>query len=314
MDAIEVKSLRKVYTSGIKRNEVVALQSLDLKVAPGIIYGLLGPNGAGKTTLVKVLLGITHKTLGEAKILGEDISNHQNRTKVGYLAENHKYPPFMNGEEILSFFGKLGGYNFPDLPDRIDSLLKMVDMDRWRKTKLKNYSKGMLQRIGLAQALVNNPDLVFLDEPTDGVDPLGRKEIREIIKRMKEDGKTVFLNSHLLSEVELICDRVAVLHKGELITEGSVGELTSTDDEYKISLDSPLDEKFKAKVTGIFSNLRCNHTKMVLNTKDNSELNSLIDFLRKEQKQIIEISRQKRTLEDSFLELITGKGGSNGDV
>ncbi|GJQ62351.1 MAG: ABC transporter ATP-binding protein [Melioribacteraceae bacterium] len=314
MNAIEVKSLRKVYSSGIRQKEVVALQSLDLTVDPGVIYGLLGPNGAGKTTLIKILLGITHKTLGEANILGEDISNYQIRKKVGYLAENHKYPPFMKGEEILHFFAQLGGYDKPDLDQRINDLLKLVDMEKWRKTKLKNYSKGMLQRIGLAQALVNDPELVFLDEPTDGVDPLGRKEIRDIIKRMKDDGKTVFLNSHLLSEVELICDRVAVLNKGELITEGTVGELTSDNDEYKITLDSPLEEEFKQKATGSFAGLKCNRTKIIFSTKDSSELNSLIDLIRREEKQIMEITKQKRTLEDSFLEIITGKEGKNGDV
>lgn len=314
MDAINVSSLRKVYTSGIKQKSVVALNSLDLRVESGMIYGLLGPNGAGKTTLVKILLGITHKTLGNAEILGSDISNYKIRAKVGYLAENHKYPPFMRGEEILRFFGKLGGYDKPDLENRIDMLLKMVGMEQWRNTKLKNYSKGMMQRLGLAQSMINDPNLIFLDEPTDGVDPLGRKEIREIIKRMKDDGKTVFLNSHLLSEVEQICDRVAVLNKGELVSEGTVKSLTKDEDKFQIRFAEKLSEEIKSKIKDKYPGAECNSNKLSFATVDLEDLNNFIDFLRNESQIIVEISKEKRTLEDSFLEIITGKERKNGDL
>ena len=194
MHAVEVNNLTKIYSGGMKSGRIAALKNFSLNVEEGKIFGLLGPNGAGKTTLIKILLGITSATHGDAKILGSDVSDYHIKKHVGYLPENHKFPSYLTGEQLLKFIADLSGYETGNINGRIDELLEMVAMFKWKKTKIKKYSKGMMQRIGLAQAMINDPDLIFLDEPTDGVDPIGRKEIRDILSHLKSKGKTIFVN------------------------------------------------------------------------------------------------------------------------
>ena len=201
MIAIETKTLSKDYELSFGKKKVRALTELDLIINGGTIFGLLGPNGAGKTTLVKLLLQIIYPTYGSAKLLGEDINSYELKKRIGYLPEDHKYAPYLTGGDVLKFFGKLSGLNGTTLDKRIDELLELVKLSKWKKSKVKTYSKGMMQRLGLAQSLINDPELIFLDEPTDGVDPIGRKEIRDILLELKSRSKTIFLNSHLLSEV-----------------------------------------------------------------------------------------------------------------
>jgi ABC-2 type transport system ATP-binding protein len=233
MKIITTKNLTKEYPSkSFSKEKILALNNFSFEVESGEIFGLLGPNGAGKTTLIKILLGITFPTNGEIRIFEKEITNESYKVKVGYLPENHKFPNYLNGEQVLHFFGRLSGMSNSDVKKKADEYLKLVDMEKWKKTKIKKYSKGMLQRLGLAQAMMNNPELIFLDEPTDGVDPIGRKEIRDILNNLKQEGKTIFLNSHLLSEVELICDRVAILNKGTLIKTGRVDDITAVSDNY----------------------------------------------------------------------------------
>ncbi len=303
MTSISTNNLTKIYYSNFKRSNVQALSSLNLTVQPGTIFGLLGPNGAGKTTLIKILLGITYPTSGSASILNEDIGNYKVRSKVGYLPENHKYPSYLNGESVLKFFGRLSGADNKDLNKKVDYLLDLVKLEKWRKTKIKNYSKGMMQRLGLAQAIINDPELVFLDEPTDGVDPIGRKEIRDMLIELKQHGKTIFLNSHLLTEVELFTDRVAILNKGVLLREGTVKELTEKKEEYQFTLDSEFSELDKIQ----FNNFSINDSKgnlFTVKVENAIELNKLIDKLRNEQKIIKSIIPQKETLEEMFINLI----------
>ncbi len=234
--SITVDSLEKIYkASGRKDTPVHALKPLTLEIEPGEVFGLLGPNGAGKTTLVKLLLGIVFPSSGNGSIYGKRIGTTASKRIIGYLPENHRYPQYLTGGGVLEYFGKLSGVPSSELAVRVKDLLHLVNMTKWQKTKVKKYSKGMMQRIGIAQALINNPDVVFLDEPTDGVDPVGRKEIRDIIQHLKIEGKTIFLNSHLLSEVELICDRVAILNKGNLVRMGTIPELTQTGKLFRIT-------------------------------------------------------------------------------
>src|SRR3989304_5850809 len=228
MPIVETASIFKTYRSGVfKRVTVPALVDVSLSVDSGEIFGLLGPNGAGKTTFIKILLSIVHPTTGEATILGETLGSLKIKEKIGYLPENHRYPQFLTGYQTLHFFGGLSGLTGSALRDRALSLLDLVGLSEWKKVKIKRYSKGMLQRLGLAQALLNDPEILFLDEPTDGVDPVGRKEIRDLLKDLRKQGKTIFLNSHLLSEVEAISDRVAILNKGKVLKVGTVSEITS---------------------------------------------------------------------------------------
>ncbi len=304
MNSIETFNLTKVYSSGLKKNEVRALTDLNIKVDQGTIYGLLGPNGAGKTTLVKLLLGITFPTSGSAKILEHEINDYQIKSQIGYLPENHKYPSYLTGGEVLHFFGKLSGMENTLLKSRIDEMLSLVNMSKWKKTKIKNYSKGMMQRLGLAQAMINDPQLIFLDEPTDGVDPIGRKEIRDVLMHLKEKSKTIFLNSHLLSEVELITDRVGILNKGKLIKEGTVKEITEKQEEYKISVENfKLEDLSSEELVGV-SYQSLHNGDYILKIDDKSALNKLLDILRNKGAVINEMTKQKNTLEDMFISLI----------
>lgn len=303
MYAIETNSLSKIYSISFGKKKVKALSEVSLKIPPGTIFGLLGPNGAGKTTFVKLLLGITYPTFGSGLLLNEPISNYTVKKKIGYLPENHKYPSYLKGREVLKFFGRLSGMTGKDLDIKIDQLLETVNLSERGNSKVKTYSKGMMQRLGLAQSLINDPDLIFLDEPTDGVDPIGRKEIRDILIQLKSKSKTILLNSHLLSEVEMITDRVGILNKGKLLREGSVKELTEKKEEYKISLSkTDIDtNKFNQQHILITKNSDASFSVKV---NDVRSLNMLIDSLRKDGILIQEIELQKSTLEEMFISLV----------
>ncbi len=304
MNSVEVSEITKVFESRFSKQKVTALKDFSVDVPEGSIFGLLGPNGAGKTTLVKVLLGITFPTLGSAKILGEDFTNYKLRERIGFLPENHKFPPYLTGYEVLKYFSKLSNYHVENIDNRIDDLLAIVKMTKWKKTKIKKYSKGMMQRLGLAQAMINDPEVIFLDEPTDGVDPIGRKEIRDILSNLKDEGKTIFLNSHLLSEVELTADRVAILNNGELIQEGSVEELTTTREKYKIITEKDLTDSFIKEHLGEFEISFSAKNTINVNVSGTNNLNELIDIIRQNNLNILSIDQQKNTLEDMFISLI----------
>jgi len=304
MITVEVSNLTKIYESSSKKRSVTALKDFNLRVNEGTVFGLLGPNGAGKTTLVKILLGIVYPTLGSAKILGQNIANYEIRKRVGYLPENHKFPPYLNGEDVLKSVARLTGCKDDEIKSRTDDLLNLVKMEKWRKTKVKKYSKGMMQRLGLAQALINDPDLIFLDEPTDGVDPIGRKEIRDILLGLKNQGKTIFINSHLLSEVELISDRVAILNKGELIKEGTVEDLTTNKETYSIKLAAEVESDWLNNNLTEFSVTQTSPNGFEVKVLNESELNSVIDKLREKNKIIKGIIPVKMSLEDMFISLI----------
>lgn len=194
--AIEVDGLRKTYTDGlIRRRTVEALRGVTFRVEKGTIFGLLGPNGAGKTTLIKVLLGIVRKTGGSATLMGLPAGNRLSRVKVGYLPENHRIPRHHTANSALEYYGALSGMPVRDIRKRSSELLELVGIGKWGPASIRTFSKGMLQRLGLAQALMHDPDLLVLDEPTDGVDPVGRSEMRDTLRRLKDEGKTVFINS-----------------------------------------------------------------------------------------------------------------------
>ncbi len=230
MSVIETRELRKSY------GRIQALKGVSLKVEKGQIYGLLGQNGAGKTTLIKILLGIVKITDGDAELLGSPAGTTNIRQRVGYLPEDHQFPGYHTGYSLMDFYGQLYGLSRNDLRTKIPETLEVVGISGRMHSKIKTYSKGMKQRLGIAQALLHDPEVIFLDEPTDGVDPLGRREIRELMGRLKEKGHTIFLNSHLLGEVELICDRVAILQKGELVREGTIAELTEQKGRFEVGL------------------------------------------------------------------------------
>jgi len=209
------------------RSVKVAVASLNLSVGEGEVFGFLGPNGAGKTTTMNVLLGFTNATSGDAWLFGKNVREPIARQRIGYLPELTYYYKFLTVEELLRFYARIFKIPGAETARRIDAVLKLVELEHARKRLIKTYSKGMQQRAGLAQALINNPDLLILDEPTSGLDPIGRMKVRQIIQRLKDEGKTVFFSSHELGEVETICDRVAILHEGELKVEGRVSDLAT---------------------------------------------------------------------------------------
>ncbi|MGH9665974.1 MAG: ATP-binding cassette domain-containing protein [Bryobacteraceae bacterium] len=226
--AIEAERLTKVFRPLLRRREVRAVDGVSLQVRRGTTYGLLGPNGAGKTTFVKMLLAAVHPTSGSARVFGEDSWRPQARRPVGYLPENHRFPTYFTGFGMLDFYAGLSGVDRAARQRRIPEVFSRVGLDlKWGGVRVGKYSKGMLQRLGLAQALLHRPTLLVLDEPTDGVDPVGRREIRDILRALEQQGVTIFINSHQLAEVELFCQEVAILRKGQLVLAGKVKELTA---------------------------------------------------------------------------------------
>jgi ABC-2 type transport system ATP-binding protein len=231
---IETRALSKTYRDFWGRSKVRALKALDLEIKQGEVFGLLGPNGSGKTTTIKLLLGLLFPTEGQALVLGKDATDVEKNRRIGYLPEESYLYRFLNAEETLDFYGRLFEIPHTLLRQRIDELIKLVRLEPARKRQLKEYSKGMTRRIGLAQALINDPDLILLDEPTSGLDPIGTREMKDMILRLRDQGKTIVMCSHLLADVQDVCDRIAILHQGELKELGRVDTLLTVADVTQI--------------------------------------------------------------------------------
>ena len=236
--AVSVRRLTKIYPLPFRRGSVEAVRDLNLEIEPGQVYGLLGPNGSGKSTTLKIILGLVSPTTGETRIFGRSSRQVASREAVGFLPENPYFYKYLTAEETLRFFGRLSGLHGSSLQRRIDELLDIVDLTKARKRRLATYSKGMLQRIGLAQALIHQPQLLVLDEPTAGVDPLGSREICNLILNLKSGGITVLLSSHLLAQAQEICDRVAILSEGILVREGRLQDLIARANETEVVVEN----------------------------------------------------------------------------
>ena len=236
--AVEIINLVKEFKTSFRRQPIRAVAGVSLTIAAGEVYGLIGPNGSGKSTTMKALLGLLAPTSGTCAIFGHDSAKVDSRREVGFLPENPYFYKHLSGEETLRFYGKLCGMRGSVLHKRIDALLDLVDLQDARHRRLGGYSKGMLQRIGLAQAIVQSPRLVILDEPTAGVDPIGSRQIRDLILRLKKNGTTVFLCSHLLEQVQEVCDHVGIINRGLLVKEGRLDELISIGDQTEIILQN----------------------------------------------------------------------------
>jgi ABC-2 type transport system ATP-binding protein len=239
--AVAVEGLTKVFRTPFRKQSITAVRDLNLRIESGEVYGLLGPNGSGKSTTLKMILGLVTPTRGRAEIFGCNSAEVATRRSVGFLPESPYFYKFLTGAETLRFFGKLCGLSGWDLRDRVQELLDLVGLTEARNQRLGTYSKGMLQRIGLAQALINEPALLVLDEPTAGVDPAGSRDIRNLIVDLKKRGVTVLLSSHLLEQVQEICDRVGILAKGALVREGHLDELLAIEDQTKLVLENASD-------------------------------------------------------------------------
>lgn len=324
--AIHANSLSKTYSEGlIFKKRFEALKSVSFDVRQGEIFGLLGPNGAGKTTFIKILLGIISKSGGGATMMGQPAGSRAGRRLVGYLPEHLRIPPHLNGYTALECYGGLSNVSKSVIRKKRDRLLELVGIAGWAKDRCKKYSKGMLQRLGLAQALLHDPKLLILDEPTDGLDPQARAEMRQIIRRLKDEGVTIFLNSHLLQEVEMVCDRVAILNKGQLKYCGSVSEIgdfvksaagaTGAGLVVDIGVSGNPDQVNAGFANHQFEIVTRDAEQFTVRVsiKDQPAVDALVDQLRSNQVSINSLARQQDTLEDAFLKIVT-KDSTAGSV
>lgn len=304
--AIETKRLTKKYRSGFWMKESVSLSDLNLEVEAGSIFGFLGHNGAGKTTTIKLLIGIIHPTSGEAFIFGRPVSEMSVKREIGFLPESPYFYDYLTGSEFLHFCGQLFGMTTNERTKRIDALVELVGLKGAENEQMRKYSKGMLQRIGLAQALMNDPKLVILDEPMSGLDPIGRKDVRDIILRLKEEGKTVFFSTHVLSDAEMICDEVGIIIKGRLRSKGKLEALLNPRvRSVEVCLSGvPRDEleSLKSFSSGVIQ--RGGDFLIVL--KEEMHLPSVIDWTTKRGGKIVSVVPRKESLEDIFMEEMKG--------
>ncbi len=240
--AVEIRYLVKEFKTSLKKEPLRAVDDVSIRIMPGEVYGLIGPNGSGKSTTMKALLGLVAPSSGQCSIFGKDSLKVDSRDEVGFLPENPYFYKHLSGEETLSFYGKLCGLKGRRLRERVGELLELVDLTGAAKRRIGGYSKGMLQRIGLAQALIQEPRLVILDEPTAGVDPIGSREIRDLIFKLKEGGITVFLCSHLLEQVQEVCDTVGIIYRGKMVREGRLEDLIAIEDQLELVLRGASDD------------------------------------------------------------------------
>ncbi len=303
MKPLRMSGLTKEYRLGLRQRRVVALDHLDLEVEEGEIFGFLGHNGAGKTTTIKLVLGLLHPTSGSAWILDQPITEVAVKQHVGFLPESPFFYEYLTAQEFLTFYGQLFGLGGTTLARRVEELLELVSMKEARHVPLRKFSKGMLQRVGIAQALINDPKLVILDEPMSGLDPLGRRDVRDIILRLRDAGKTVFFSTHILPDVEMICDRVGILVKGRLSAVGPVQDLIGSTSITAIDMvvegipDRIISDAERAGATAVKRG-----GQVLLTLSNGLEVDYMIDLVRMHKGRLVSLIPHKRSLEDLFVQ------------
>ena len=298
---IDIAETWKKYRGGVE-----ALRGVSLQVPSGGIFGLLGPNGAGKSTLVKILMSIVRPTRCSGSMLGAPVGHKPTLARVGYLPEHARFPEYLKGGEVIRYVAGLAGVPVAVTKQRTGELLELVGMQDWGNHRMGTYSKGMKQRIGLAQALVNDPEIVFLDEPTDGVDPKGRLEMRNLLQRMRDEGRTVFINSHLLGELEMICDSVAIMDKGQIIRQGTIADLTENSQHYELRTQGAISAELLAKLSA--DGIKLADDILSIYQRDPAPVQPVLDALRAEGVTIVEMKEVRQSLEELFMESVGGGG------
>jgi len=302
MKPIRIIGLTKEFRLGLRRHRSLAVNGLDLEVEPGEIFGFLGPNGAGKTTTIKILMGLIYPTSGTAWILDREIGDVAVKCEIGFLPEAPYFYEYLTGEEFLGFYGQIFGLGGTALAKKIDQMLEMVKLIEARRLPLGKFSKGMLQRIGLAQALINDPKVVILDEPMSGLDPIGRRDVRDIILHLRDEGKTVFFSTHILPDVEMICDRVGILVKGHLRAVGAVqdlvgaGAVTSIEIVVQGLAESGVQEAERLGGTAVQRG-----DQVLIKLEDATMVNHMLEVIRRHAGRLVSLVPHKRSLEDLFL-------------
>lgn len=304
MKVILIDGLMKLYRAGWPGSpSVMALAELSLSVQAGEIYGFLGPNGAGKTTTLKILIGLMRASSGKATVLGNPAGDVKTHRQIGFLPESPYFYDYLTAEEFLGFYGRLAGLNHAMLCQRITDMLQIVGLTEARTRQLRKFSKGMLQRIGLAQALIHDPELVILDEPMSGLDPIGRKQVRDVILSLRERGKTVFFSSHILPDVEMICDRVGIIRQGRLLAEGTVDELVHRDHTHSVEVVCEgLDEESLTGIRAVASRLIQQGRQCLIILPNPDSVGKVLAEVANRRGRLISVTPQKRSLEELFLE------------
>lgn len=300
--AIEINELTKVYKSMVGDGRFTAVDRLNLSVDEGQIFGFLGPNGAGKTTTIKMLLGLIFPTSGAAKLLGKPIGDINTKNGIAYLPETPYFYDYMTGPELLDFYGRLFRIDTTTRKQRIERLIDEVGLGHATGRPLRQYSKGMLQRIGIAQTLINDPKLLFFDEPTSGLDPVAHIDIRNLILRLKDEGKTLLISSHQLSDVEMVCDRVAIIHKGQLKTTGHVMDLI-TGSQVRIQAAGLVGDAAE-KVRKMADRFHDDDGMVTLWESDMDQVDAIVDAVRAAKGRIVSLTPERRSLEDIFIETV----------
>ena len=296
--ALKISNLTKVYKTGFIPKKVVALHGVSLEVERGEIFGLLGPNGAGKTTALKAILSLVHPTAGTIELLGHRVPSPKAMSRIGFLSENPYIYDFLTGREYLIFAGQLHRMAREQARQKADELLAFFQMQDAANRQMRKYSKGMLQRIGLAQALINDPDFLILDEPMSGLDPVGRKEVRDLLISLKDKGRTLLFSSHILSDAEMICDRVAILVKGKIQMVGKVQTLMKQIEGYEVTIQSKQDLQMNGIQHQVITRA---DTQYLLRVPSVKELHSVIGLAESQQFEIESIVPLRQTLEDLYL-------------
>jgi ABC-2 type transport system ATP-binding protein len=300
MPAIEILGLEKTYSVGFWRKRPKrALQPLQLTVDDGEIFGFLGPNGAGKTTTLKLLMGLVFPTAGSARILGREWTDPSVKAEIGFLPEQPYFYDYLTAHELLEYYGQLSGVPAKNRKHRVEEVLQQVGLRDVRGVQLRKFSKGMLQRVGIGQAILHDPKLVFFDEPMSGLDPMGRREVRDLMEQLKQEGKTVFFSTHILSDAEALCDRVAIIHKGELRGVGAVEDLTSTVQGKVEVIWQGTQVPASIKALGAECHVTGDRVRAVINE---NQQDAAIDTLRRERLRLIAITPVRTSLEAYFVE------------
>jgi ABC-2 type transport system ATP-binding protein len=305
MPVIEIENLTKDFLVGFwKKRPVRALDDLSLQVQKGEVFGFLGPNGAGKSTTLKILMSLLRPTSGKARILGQPADSVSMHQSIGYLPENPYFYDYLTPEELLTYMGRLFGLKPPVLSQKVDELLKMVGLSGARKIQLRKFSKGMVQRIGIAQAIINDPEIVFLDEPMSGLDPLGRMEVRQIITSLKSRNVTVFFSSHILPEVEAICDRVAILNKGKLQQAGTLEEILKSGNEGHEAILAGWSDSMLNDIEKACDEYRIMGNRLHLKLSKPAQMDSLFSIISTHRLELISINPVRPSLEEYFQSMI----------
>ena len=313
MEVIKTESLCKTFYTGFLRKKIPAVVDLNLTVQENEIFGFLGPNGAGKTTTIKLLMGLIYPTSGMAWVLGRNHKEVDIRKEIGFLPENPYFYEYLTGGEFLNFYGQLFGFTKTERKNRIEELLELVGLREANDLQLRKYSKGMIQRLGIAQALINNPRLVIFDEPVSGLDPLGRKEIRDVLLRLKDEGKTVFFSTHIIPDVEMVCDRVGILNKGKMVAVGKIDELIGAGTKLTEITITGLSSEGLEELEKLRLETKQLGDKLLLTVEGDEKVDQALDLIKNKGGKLISLLPHKETLEEIFIKEMRVKADSTSE-